>query len=182
MKVAILEEPKVTAEQIHKDFHAALSSVQELLHMRNNKLGDELAILADGHDLMSSDIISHFSNVKEVVHNRSVKMKLRKLFSSKGTIDEFLTELATVELAMPYKLINYSSIDKLCNKYGLVIGLSTLYKETLPEKNAKEIQNFIRAYQNNPLWQQTSKDVPLVCQNFRGTKETKNLYIAAPLK
>lgn len=56
---------------------------------------------------------------------------------------------AIVELKQKFpfhKAINLETIIKICKKYNLVYGDSKLYKGFIPEKNAKEIDNFKKSY------------------------------------
>jgi hypothetical protein len=119
------------------------------------------------------------------VKTKAVTDLSQSTYKQQTEISIFQAELDNWKLSMPnYKLISYRSIDKLCAKYGLLMGLSTLYKETLPTKNAYDVQQFVKKYTGSTRWAHTNTVDPLFTQAFDdyGKNGKNNLYVVGAEK
>jgi hypothetical protein len=121
--------PKVVQE-IHREFFTA---GDKLLATANK-------ILADLH-LNDSDKIKSlqslgFSQAKEVAEHADIKKKRDVQEKIAQAVQDFQAEYPM------YKFITEDIAEKICKKYGLVLGVVNQYKGFVPAKNLAEIKQF----------------------------------------
>jgi hypothetical protein len=175
-------EEATLVETIHNEFKLALGTACSKMVSIGDRLREELTVLVVDDEYAS--LRTFFGGTEEVTKAISLRVKADTMNATKAGIDQFVAELNKIMMRLPYKLINYTSVDALCSKYGLVIGKSSLYKQALPKENAKEIANAVKSFPMD-LWGKTD-DAPLFVDTFKRPSEHKarfesNMYIAAPV-
>lgn len=120
-------------ERIHQDFSKALSLEQVAV----------AEIVIDQPEKESSEKLRRLNEIG-FGNTRTAKETAKKRVVTKSVDLEHAQELKRLEnlqAVMPkYRLIGLNALFRLCEKYGLYIGHSTLYTHGIPEKNLREIE------------------------------------------
>ena len=141
--ISLLVEPnittsKITVKDIHNAFHNELINI---ILENQNLLNEDCDIfkIEKANTLKSLGFYSTKTfeeNQEEQTRLDSIIIDNRKKIKLQKAISYFTTKYPF------YKFITEESVNKLCEKYGLVYGLSCNYIGTIPDKNIKEIKNF----------------------------------------
>lgn len=132
-------------DKIHKNFHMAITTADEKLAEMLGLIvidsGDRVRAMEDYAKLKG-----YFGNAVEVTKSVAELEEINKKKSEAKEIELFRSELQFLKTLTGLKFIHYPAVISLCKKYNLVIGDSTLYKETVPRKNAEDIGRFINNF------------------------------------
>jgi hypothetical protein len=84
-----------------------------------------------------------FTNTKEVKEAEIEIERLNKLQKENEKKQELIEAINFFNITYPtYKFITEDSVNKICQKYGLVYGEISRYLGTVPDKNLKHIEQF----------------------------------------
>jgi hypothetical protein len=84
-----------------------------------------------------------FTNTKEVKEAEIEIERLNKLQKENEEKQELIEAINFFSITYPtYKFITEDSVNKICQKYGLVYGEISRYLGTVPDKNLKHIEQF----------------------------------------
>lgn len=126
-------------EEIHESF---FGEVEKLLAEAkiSNSLETEYQTLIDKCERLKA---LGFTNTAEV---KSAEAEIGRLRGLKRANDEKEILIDAIEYFSSkypnYKFITTESTEKICEKYGLVIGSTDKYTGTVPDKNLKHIEDF----------------------------------------
>jgi len=126
-------------QEIHDSFD---TEVDKLLEFTNNtaSLHSEKQELIDKVKRLKA---LGFTNTKEVKEGETEIARLAKLESENKQKEDLQRAINYFSQNYPnYKFITDESVNKLCNKYGLVFGDSERYTGTIPDVNLKHIEEF----------------------------------------
>lgn len=132
--------PKVTAEQVHREFHEEIHRITEyasVKHDVSNVIDVELKERADKLDslgfrkqeLFEESSKQHKIHIELVAENTKRDMIIKMI--------QYFTEKYPM-----YRFITFDSIQDLCNKYGLVYLPARYFKEEIPEQNIQDLMKF----------------------------------------
>lgn len=120
-------------ERIHRDFRKALSleevAVAEIVMEKTDDVAAEKVnrLLAIG---FGNSKTTKEAQKKRILHRQADDQHAQEL-----------RQLEKLQASMPeYRLIGLNALLRLCEKYGLYIGHSSLYIHSIPEKNLAEIE------------------------------------------
>jgi hypothetical protein len=145
-----MENIKEAVDKIHRDFHMAITTADE-------KLAEMLGLIViDSGDRVRAmenyaKLKGYFDNAVEVTKSVADLEEINKKKQEAKEIALFRSELQLLKTITGLKFIHYPAVISLCKKYNLVIGDSTLYKETVPRKNAEDIGRFINNFQYSKI-------------------------------
>lgn len=129
----------VTAAQVHRDFMNEVNNI--IIRTKNMEGLDEDTVKAkekadelENMGFGKSDNYRKLKDKKEQAENVEIRNEEKK--ELKKVIQYFYKKYPF------YKLITKSSIDYLCNKYGLLHANANDFTGEIPEKNIEEIKNF----------------------------------------
>jgi hypothetical protein len=157
-----------TAQQIHKDFNQALDT--SIIKVK------ELPVFqSKTNELLEIGAISSSTLQKERL--KSEQLKSVKEYNTS------VSKLLEYEAKYPqYRIIDYSSIIKLCAKYKLMISSLSNYKEMIPQKNIDEIMEYGKnmpiAYHSGSIKRKLFSESPstfLIVAPFDYFKEGKKI-------
>lgn len=176
-------------EKIHAEFRNSVMEYDSVLFAQLSKIESQLnAIPANADPSYSRTVSEMFKTSKSVRVIETVKQKFQNLSQNKKEVKALVDELQEIHVKYPYKIIHYSQMINLLEKYNLYVGPTEQYKEHLPPSNAQEVSNFVNGPKVIERWGMT-KGIPLCAQMFReheqyrhyGKSEDQRLYICAPI-
>lgn len=133
------EDISAIVAQIHEDF---LTEVDNLLAEASIKVSTESnkkALLSKADVLRTLG----FTSTKEVTIAEKEIDRLSKARGINTAKDKLIKAINYFSFKYPqYKFITEESVQKICQKYGLVYGPVKNYIGTVPTKNMNDIQNF----------------------------------------
>ena len=146
-EVAVLE-PKVQlkgkttnelVEEIHETFFTEVDKLFATAKVSNSLDTDKQALLDKCKRLKALG----FTNTKEVKEAEIEIERLNKLQKENEEKQELIEAINFFSITYPtYKFITEDSVNKICQKYGLVYGEISRYLGTVPDKNLKHIEQF----------------------------------------
>lgn len=173
-------------EKIHNEFDTAVDKL--LSYSEEIKLNAESIAFDNFKNEEITSKLSElgFNNAKEVKDYSKIKSKNEQSFSEKTKLNskskriiEFIEDFK--QIAPLNKVILYSQVIQICEKYNLILGPANLFKGEIPLKNQHDIINFpLQSINNHNLYKEyklseTIYQGPLCSQN-----RTTKFYMCAP--
>lgn len=122
------KDPQVVIAQIHDEFD---SSTERLLNEAKN-------ILSQNNDVSKGERLIKLGFVNAAKASEAAAIKKQKEISEKTA-----KSIEYFKQNYPFqKFITEEEVEKICKKFGLVIGRSTYYIGEIPEKNILEMERF----------------------------------------
>lgn len=140
---------KNIVKQIHNEFDTAV----EKLFIYAEKSAEEskkIKVKEQQKDFKKKAILMKdlgFNNAKEVKEFEKEESKTENIRSKKENLSNLsknlIKEINKYKIKFPgYKIITYSQVMKICEKYNLYMGKSDLYTGEIPDKNLEDIVKF----------------------------------------
>jgi hypothetical protein len=183
-----MKKEMTLVEKIHNEFDTSVDKLKEFAEKAekySNSIEVEELKDIDKNEFLKKIGFSSVGTVKdyETTQKRiekTIQEKNEKLRLSKGL--EKVIENWSVKLP-GYKIITYSQIIQICEKYGLVLGRSKDYIGNIPDKNLNDVVLYEKHKKHSYT---VDKQVPLCsieCVNnkYCGYGDEQNYYICAPL-
>lgn len=140
-------ETKELVAKIHNDFHIAISTADEKLAEMLN-----LIVIEDGERVQTlreyANLKDFFGAAEEVTKSLDDLKDIDRKKAQASKIELFRQELQFMKTLTGLKFIHYPAVISLCKKYNLVLCDSTLYNQTIPQNNLKELNNFISSFKD----------------------------------
>jgi len=151
----IVKTDSEIVEEIHESFYTAS---EEILKEANQILNHDY-VMEKAERLKSIG----FGKSSEV-SNSPEKIKLALL------VEEY-------KLKYPlYKFITTEQVDQICEKYGLVLGMTSWYIGTMPEKNLKDVERFTGTYKISDLWITDNRVIDMSNYEIRKDGEYEHFF------
>ena len=126
-------------EEIHDSFFTEVDKLFATAKISNSLDTDKQALLDKCKRLKALG----FTNTKEVKEAEIEIERLNKLQKENEEKQELIEAINFFSITYPtYKFITEDSVNKICQKYGLVYGEISRYLGTVPDKNLKHIEQF----------------------------------------
>jgi hypothetical protein len=145
---AVIAEPKADLkgkttveiiEEIHDSFFTEVDKLFATAKISNSLDTNKQALLDKCKRLKALG----FTNTKEVKEAEIEIERLNKLQKENEEKQELIEAINFFSITYPtYKFITEDSVNKICQKYGLVYGEISRYLGTVPDKNLKHIEQF----------------------------------------
>jgi len=177
-------------DQIHEEFDQAFSDADLILKKHisdlNNELNNPTIKTID-----YSDLSVNFRNSSTIVKLVSIKSDKSSLNREISKTSDLISKLNNIRLKYPYKIISYSQIITILEKYDLYIAPSENYTDILPEDNAKHLLNYKRSVSDKNINGNFDSKYPICSQkiknNLSGLSHNRydvplQFYVCAPIK
>ena len=126
-------------EEIHDSFFTEVDKLFATAKVSNSLDTNKQALLDKCKRLKALG----FTNTKEVKEAEIEIERLNKLQKENEEKQELIEAINFFSITYPtYKFITEDSVNKICQKYGLVYGKISRYLGTVPDKNLKHIEQF----------------------------------------
>lgn len=126
-------------EEIHDSFFTEVDKLFATAKVSNSLDTNKQALLDKCKRLKALG----FTNTKEVKEAEIEIERLNKLQKENEEKQELIEAINFFSITYPtYKFITEDSVNKICQKYGLVYGEISRYLGTVPDKNLKHIEQF----------------------------------------
>jgi hypothetical protein len=126
-------------EEIHESFFTEVDKLFATAKVSNSLDTNKQALLDKCKRLKTIG----FTNTKEVKEAEIEIERINNLQKENEQKQELIEAINFFSIAYPtYKFITEDSVNKICQKYGLVYGEISRYLGTVPDKNLKHIEQF----------------------------------------
>lgn len=127
-------------QQIHNAFYSSVLQIESYANEKLEAVDDPVIVQTEKAESLRK---LGFNSAIEVVETKKLVEENNALITNKSQAENIkaIVEMYKVEFPL-YKLIMYSQVVNICEKYGLYLGKSGLYVGSVPDKNLKEIVNF----------------------------------------
>lgn len=126
-------------EEIHESFFTEVDKLSATAKISNSLDTNKQALLDKCKRLKALG----FMNAKEVKEAEIEIERLNRLQKENEEKRELIEAINFFSITYPtYKFITEDSVNKICQKYGLVYGEISRYLGTVPDKNLKHIEQF----------------------------------------
>lgn len=138
--VLLDSKPKISlVQEIHNTFYSSMEDILEACKIGkpiediNSQLKDKLKNLKDLGFTNTQEVLDIEGKIKE---NQEKITYNAKLAQKKKDIEDLS------QIYPHYKFIDKETLNKICNKYGLVYTHVKFFKGIVPDKNLKDLLNF----------------------------------------
>jgi len=157
--VAVIEREKTNDELVEEIHTAFLTEVDDLLKQAKVFLpvntNEELIAKAKRLKALG------FTSTTEVTKANDAQHKEREIEKENNKRKNLVDAINYFSERYPlYKFITQESVNRICEKYGLVYGEISRYKGTVPDKNLEQIEQFV-VQENDECYVELSKDTQL---------------------
>lgn len=126
-----LTTPRVTVEQIHSEFdQAGEKAVQQAKFLLERLNMDAIQSQVDSLKSLgftNSSVVASYNEKKKMADREKQRLSIAEKYSQRYP---------------GYKFIFIDQVSDICSKYGLVCGVVSRFKGSVPQKNLKEIAEF----------------------------------------
>jgi len=174
-----------TIQLIHNEFDTSVDKLlkisegiqEKVLGLKNPEISSEIE---DGDFLKQIGFI----NTKKAQKSSNFSLIKDKILTDKTYLsekaDNIYDAVKKYQKHFPFhKFILYSQVIKILQKYNLFLGMAHLFKGDIPNKNIKEIKNFINKKPDKNIFIY-HKFGPICINNGKDGQFQPQMYICAP--
>lgn len=179
---------KSIVETIHEEFNQSFAEADDILQKYISNLEKQQVGKPDV-TVNYSELAELFEKSSTVVNLSQISTKERNITREISTVNDLMAKLNDIRLKFPHKIISYSQIIKILEKYDLYIANSSFYTDILPEENAKHILNYKKSSEGKAITGHYLSSAPLCSQRvnlnrkpFHNSNTTPQFYVCAPIK
>lgn len=130
---------KEVIKEIHETFYTEVDRLLETANHKNSLDSDKRELVEKAEKLKALG----FTRTKEVSDAQEEIFRLEKLRKENEGKEDLINAINYFSQRYPnYKFITEKSVERICEKYGLVYGTVSKYTGTVPDKNLKHIEDF----------------------------------------
>jgi hypothetical protein len=150
---------KQTMSEIIKEIHETFYTEQERLFENANEVHSLETEKQDLIDKRERLVAQGFKNTAEVKEADEEIKRISKLQAKNEENKRLQAAIRYFSFKYPnYRFITDESVDKICEKYNLVVGSVDLYEGTVPDVNLKHIEEF-KVADEDVSWNRTVSDI-----------------------